>query len=206
MGSDKDTLIVKEHLGKAYAKLKKIDKAIKYYSDNLDLYRDMKDTRGVARTLNKIGLIYLAKGNLDLALNYQLQCLEACKEAGDREGEAITLKNIGKIHSRLGNHVLSLKAHTASLNIKRKLGDRRGEALSLFHLGQSKIDAGDFENARMELEKAKTIFKNMGLKKELKRVEEELEELDALEEDMDLELEYGLKIGGDITGEDFLFK
>ncbi|MHA1792978.1 MAG: tetratricopeptide repeat protein [Promethearchaeota archaeon] len=205
MGSDELSLIVNEYLGKAYVKMKNPEKAVKHYEDNLIVYEDMQDLKGLATTLNKLGLIYQARGDFQKAIQYHMKCIEACKNLGDKSGEATALKNLGIIHSRLGNHVLALKAHRASLEIKKVLGDRRGEALSLLYLGQSQIDAGDFENARKNLERALEIFTKMGLKDDIKRVESELEDLDALEEEFELELEINHKFHG-ITGDDFLFR
>ena len=211
MGSDRDAIIVNEYLGKTYAELKDHDRAIKYYKDNLTLYEDLQDKKRTIRTLNKIGLVLMAKKDYKGALNYHMKCLEACQNENDRENEAIALKNIGMIHSQLGNHVLSLKAHTASLDIKRNLGDRRGEALGLYFIGQNKIDTGNYGAARENLEKAYKIFKNMGLKEDCEKVNIELDELDELEAELDLELEYTTKIrgkhkmhGGRFPADDFL--
>lgn len=194
LGSDKDALVVNEFLGKIYDVLKDHDHAIQYYKNNLDLYQDMHDQKGTASCLNKIGQLYFAKGDYDASLNFHMKSIEASKEIDDKEGEAVALKNIGMIHSKLGNHVLALRALTASLDLKRKLGDRRGEALSLYYMGQSEADEGEFDNARDDFEKALEIFKNMGLKEDIKKVQRELEELDVMEEEYEEDMEIGNKI------------
>lgn len=205
MGSDKDSLIVNEYLGKVYHLMHNIDRAIEYYKENLTLYMDLKDAKGIMRTLNKIALILFVGRKYKEALEYHMRCLEICRNVGNKHGEAVTLKNIGMIHSRLGNHVLALKAHTASLDIKRNLGDRRGEALSLYFLGQSQIDAGKFDLARKNLQAAGKILKNLGLKADLKKVNAEIEELDKIEEEFELELEITHRFHN-ISKDDFLFK
>ncbi|MHA1682494.1 MAG: tetratricopeptide repeat protein [Promethearchaeota archaeon] len=193
MGSDADSLIVNEFLGKAYRKMKNPEKALEYYKESLVVYEDLKDTRGVTRVLNKIALILYANGNLKESLQYHMKCLEACREGKDKKSEAIILKNIGIIHSKLGNHILALKAHTASLDIKRKLGDRRGEALSLFYLGQSQIDTGEYDKSRENLERSLKIFRRLGLKEDVEKVRAELEDLDNLQDEIDLEIDLDRK-------------
>nr|MDO8113972.1 tetratricopeptide repeat protein [Candidatus Sigynarchaeota archaeon] len=194
LGSDKDAIVVNEYLGKIYDLTKKPDNAIQYYKNNLDLYQDMHDQKGAASCLNKIGQLFFAKGDFNAALNYHMKSIEICKELDDKEGEAIALKNIGMIHTKLGNHVLALRAHTASLDLKRKIGDRRGEALSLYYMGQSEADAGVFDKARDNFEKALEIFQNMGLKDDVKKVQRELEELDGMEDEYEEDMEIGEKI------------
>jgi tetratricopeptide (TPR) repeat protein len=191
LGSDKDSLIVNEYLGKIYDLLKDRDHAIQYYKNNLDLYEDMQNRKGVASTMNKIGQLYFLKGDMNAAMNYHMKSMEMCRDLEDKEGEAIALKNIGMIHSKLGNHVLALRAHTASLDLKRKTGDRRGEALSLYYMGQSEADSGNFDEARENYEKALTIFKNMGLKEDIKKVDRELEELEDMEDEYESDMEIG---------------
>lgn len=191
LGSDKDALVVNEYLGKIYDALKDQDHAIQYYQNNLELYQDMHDLKGTAMCYNKIGQLFSAKGDFESALNNHMKCIEIAKETEDKETESIALKNIGMIHTRLGNHVLALRALTASLDIKRKLGDRRGEALSLYYMGQSEADAGEFDNARDDFKKAAEIFKNMGLKEDMKKVKREFDELDAMEDEYEEDMEIG---------------
>ncbi len=100
------------------------------------------------------------------------------------------------IHTKLGNHVLALRAHTASLDLQRKLGDRRGEALGLFYVGQSQVDSGDYETAKGNLENALGIFNNLGLKDDAKKVQLELDELAALEAELDVELDVSSRFKG----------
>ncbi len=195
LGSDKDALVVNDYLGRIYDLLKDRDHAIQYYKNNVDLYEDMHDRKSLALTMNKIGQLLFLKGDLNAAMNYHMKSLEICKDLDDREGEAIALRNIGMIHTKLGNHVLALRAHTASLDLKRKMGDRRGEALSLYYIGQSEADEGNFDEARENFEKALEIFKNMGLKEDVKKVERELEEVDVMED----EYEEDMKIGSSLT-------
>lgn len=204
MGSDRDSIVVHEYLGKTYTKLKDPERAASHYKENLEIYEDMQDYKGLASTLNKLGMIYAASGQLEQALQYHMRCLEVCKKSGDVSGEATTLKHVGLIHQRLGNHVLALKAHTASLELKRNKGDRRGEALALFYMGQNEMDAGHFEEARKYLQEARTIFKNLGLKDELRQVDDELDLLEEMEQDMEYELEYEDKIKK-FTKDDFFY-
>jgi tetratricopeptide (TPR) repeat protein len=191
LGSDKDSLVVNEYLGRIYDVLKEHDQAIHFYENNLELYQDMHDMKGTATCFNKIGQLFFAKGDYQAALNNHMKCMEIAKETDDRETEAIALKNIGMIHTKLGNHVLALRALTASLDIKRKLGDRRGEALSLYYMGQSEADAGNFDKARENFKQAAEIFKNMGLKEDVKKVKRELDELDVMEDEYDEDMEIG---------------
>ncbi|MHA1370531.1 MAG: tetratricopeptide repeat protein [Promethearchaeota archaeon] len=188
LGSDRDAMIVNEYLGKAFMESRDYKKSLEYYENNLMLHEDMQNIKGVISTLNKIGLIYAASGNYDRAIQYYLKSLEVAKENGEHEAEATVLRNLGIIYNKLGLNVLALKAHTASLNIKRKMGDRRGEAMTLLNIAQSQIDTGEYGKARENLEKALVLCNKLGLKKEKKKVQDELDLLDELEAEMDLEL------------------
>ncbi|WXT99576.1 MAG: hypothetical protein Ctma_0276 [Catillopecten margaritatus gill symbiont] len=60
----------------AYARLGKVDKAIEYYQQALEISREIKDRQGEGNRLGNLGLAYARLGKVDKAIEYYQQALD----------------------------------------------------------------------------------------------------------------------------------
>lgn len=98
--------------------------------------RKVGDLRGVAKTLNNIGIVHLSLKEWDKGIRIHEESRELKKLLGDSRGMAQSLHNIGKIHYKCGDYPSAEAAFTKSLRLR--LGparDRHGAAQSFVALG-----------------------------------------------------------------------
>nr|VFJ62587.1 MAG: ATP-, maltotriose- and DNA-dependent transcriptional regulator MalT [Candidatus Kentron sp. FW] len=123
------------------------EQALDYYTQSLEISREIGDRKGESTTLGNMGSIYLARGDYEQALAYFQQDLAICHEIGDRAGEGTTLNNISQIHDARGDYDQALEYLTRSLAIQREIGDREGESTTLGNMGSIYFARGDYEQA-----------------------------------------------------------
>jgi tetratricopeptide (TPR) repeat protein len=140
----------------------KINKALKYLEEALEIDRKIGNREGEANQLGNIGLTYKDKGEMDEALKCFEQSLEIDREIGNREGEASNLGNIGTIYKNKGDLDKALKYHNKALEIDREIGYREGEASNLGNIGLICIARGDLEKGLEYHRKSLRIFRKIG--------------------------------------------
>ena len=133
------------NIGGIYCDQGKLDEALKYYSEALELYKKVDNPSDIAVSLNNIGLVYCDQGKLDEALKYYTESLELYKKFGNPSDIARSLNNIGGVYSSQGRFGEALKYHTESLDLRREVGNPSDIAISLNNIGfiyqvQGKID------------------------------------------------------------------
>ncbi|HET6244230.1 MAG: tetratricopeptide repeat protein [Bacteroidetes bacterium] len=121
--------------------------------------------KGIAVSLNNIGLIYTYQGNYPEALKNYLSSLKIREELGDKFGIASSLNNIGYIYSNQGNYPEALKNHLASLKIREELGDKKGNAGSLINIGLIYTNQGNYPEALKNYLSSLKIDEELGDKK-----------------------------------------
>lgn len=122
-----------------------LGRSLSYHLKSLKLRQDIGDKKGLANSLNSIGLIYGERGDVKTELDYFGRSLKIQEEIGDKEGAANSLSNIGVICLNQGDTLKSLEYTLRSLKIQEAIGDKEGVATSLNNIaniyhGQGKID------------------------------------------------------------------
>ena len=99
---------------------------------NLNLRRELGDKGGEAKTLSRLGEVYLKIGNKPAALTAVNQALKLYGTLSDRSGEAVALGNAMKVWSALGDRRVAIFFGKHSLNkIQELRGAARGIEISL---------------------------------------------------------------------------
>lgn len=109
----------------------------------LDIYRNLDDQVGEAKTLANIGLIYDSQGYYSEALNHYRQGLELISKIrgkGDTSYETDLIEgalfnNIGTVYEALGSYSFALESYEKSLSLTREISDQVGEAKTLANIG-----------------------------------------------------------------------
>ncbi len=120
------------------------DKALSCYHKSLAMRQAIKDTDGIARSLNNIGNIQKEQGNYPAAIKNYERCRDLWAELGDKAGIASALNNIGIILSEQGDYTGSFEHHQQSLALKEEVHDSLGIATSLNNIATIYHSQGDY--------------------------------------------------------------
>ena len=136
--------------------------ALQKFEQALLIFREIKDLKGEAPTLNNLGRIYTSLGQYQKAIEYHQQSLPLQKQIGDREGEATTLNGLGGAYDNLGQYQKAIEFYRQSLTIHKQIGNRKGEARSLNNLGGVYDSLGQYQKAIEFYQQSLAIKKQTG--------------------------------------------
>ncbi|QIA06449.1 tetratricopeptide repeat-containing sensor histidine kinase [Draconibacterium halophilum] len=133
-------------LGRIYADLKLMDKAMEYYKLSLETYerqaKQDNNLNGVAICYEQIGILNLLTGKIDEArknIEYTLQIHEV---TGSKFGIANAYKNLGRVEYFSGNYALAEEYLKKALSSKIEMGDMLSKPSIYLYLGLCDINTG----------------------------------------------------------------
>ena len=137
-------------------------KSVEKYYEALDLYRRAGARSGEARTLNRIGEVYLGLGETQKAMEKFSAALPITRAIGARKVEADTLNYIGLVYGALGERQKALEKFNEALPISRAAGNRSGEAITLSNIGTVYNSLGEMQKALENLNEALSLRRAVG--------------------------------------------
>ncbi len=140
----------------------KYRETLQKFEQALLIFREIKDLKGEAPTLNNIGSVYTILGQYQKAIAYHQQSLPIQKQIGDREGEGSTLNNLGGANDYLGKYQKAIEFYRQALAIHKQIGNRRGEAKSLNNLGGAYDSLGQYQKAIEFYQQSLALKKQLG--------------------------------------------
>jgi tetratricopeptide (TPR) repeat protein len=149
-------------LGRAYAALGEVRRAVGYYEQALAINREIGDRRMEGVWLGNLGNAYAGLGEVRRAVETYEQALFISREIGDQRNEGNCLGNLGLAYSILGEVRRAVKYHEQALGISRDIGDRRGEGNYLGNLGDTYATLGKVGRAIELFEQALAISQGIG--------------------------------------------
>ena len=87
-----------KNVGMVYYMKGKYVETLEYWTQSLNLFKEIDDDIGISNMLNNIGAIYFNQGADDKALDYSLQSLHLADKTGDTIRITSALINIGSIY------------------------------------------------------------------------------------------------------------
>jgi len=159
-----------------------------------DLFKRSKQFFKSGDIKNTLDTYEKALSNIDRSkksehyIEFLRDLLKYCKQKNLKEEEALVLRAMGRTYSVFKEYVDSLKHHWLALKIQRKLGKRMEVAEGLQFIAEDQEVSGDFDEAVNSFTEARDIFKTLGKKDRVLRINKELKRLEdyskeALEED-----------------------
>jgi CHAT domain-containing protein/Tfp pilus assembly protein PilF len=127
----------------------------------LALARGSGDRAREARTLSRMGVVFLQTGDPVRAREVSESALVPAREVGNRELEAQTLGNIGLSHWRTGEHGRAFETYRHMLAFWRDLGNRGEEARVLTNLGLFHYELGEVQESLDLLRQALVIRRTL---------------------------------------------
>jgi len=134
-------------LAKLYRKTRSLDRALDNYNKASDIYRQLKDTAGIAMILNESGVVFEYREDYREAVNRYTASMKLAEAAGDSLSVSYSLSNIA------GVYVIQKKYNEAeanllrALNIREQLKDSFAIALTYSDLGVAMNNKGDYNKA-----------------------------------------------------------
>ncbi len=123
-----------------------------------DCAQQAGDLKGVAQTLNSLGIVYRSQSKWEQAIDCYEQSLEISRRLGDEHGVAQTLNNLGAVYESQGKWEQAIDCYEQSLEISRRLGDEHGVGITLKNLGRIHARRNQPEQARTLWQEALTYI------------------------------------------------
>jgi tetratricopeptide (TPR) repeat protein len=149
-------------LGNAYDSLGQYERAIAFFQQSLDIFKDIGDIQGESNSLIGLGNAYGSLGQYERAIAFYQQSLDIKKDIGDIQGESNSLIGLGNAYYSLGQYERAIAFFQQSLDIFKDIGDIRGESNSLIGLGNAYRSLGQYERAIAFYQQSLDIFKEIG--------------------------------------------
>jgi predicted ATPase/class 3 adenylate cyclase len=131
------------------------------YEEGLEIFRELKDQRGVSVCLGNLGSMARTQGDYELARLLQEESLAICRELKDGRGISASLMNLANLAAMQGDYAAARPLYEESLTIKREMGDRLGLAYTLHNLGNLAYEQKDYASARSLQEESLTICREL---------------------------------------------
>ncbi len=148
---------INHSIGTAYYYYGKYDKALEYLLKARKIRAQIKDSLGLAWSLNNSGLIYWQQQSLDEGLYHFTEANKLFNKLNNstnptialesKKGSAISYNNIGLMYENKRNYVEAKKYYLLSLKLNRIINNPDGIGLALNNLGASFHAEGNNDSA-----------------------------------------------------------
>jgi tetratricopeptide (TPR) repeat protein len=126
------------------------------------IYRTLENRRGVAASLNQLGMAEREAGDLGEAHLHHAEAMAHYSALGDERGAVACQSNLGVVALFSGDLDAAQRLHEAALAERQRLGDVRGIASSLGSLGTIARLRNDPELAQERHEEALAMRRELG--------------------------------------------
>lgn len=135
--------------------------AEEHIREGLRLRRYIKDTRSVALSLNHLGNVFISRGDLAAAEAQFEEGLTLAREAEDTRTEAELLTGLGAQRAALAHDDEALALWAQARPMAKALGDVALTGAIAYHIGACLLEKRDPEAAKLALEEAVSIFRDI---------------------------------------------
>jgi predicted ATPase/DNA-binding SARP family transcriptional activator len=130
--------------------------------ESLDLYRELGDEEGIARSTAELGGIAIAEGDLDRATALYEESLPLLRKLGNLARVAVALGNLGTIAHMRGDYTTAVDYYRESIEASRTAGDSDGVGVNLHNLARSELALGRVEPGLAALRESLGIARSLG--------------------------------------------
>ncbi|MFJ9895731.1 AfsR/SARP family transcriptional regulator [Streptomyces sp. NPDC091280] len=139
------------------------DEAAAACEATLAVLRALGDLPGVAYALYVLALALHEEGRFEDAIARYTECLGVCRSADIRGREAHALYRLAESLRRTGRHKEAVRHAAEAVTRCEEIGAVRDQAYALTVLGEAQADLGLTSAARVQLDRARTLFARLGL-------------------------------------------
>lgn len=134
-------------LGCAQIRWTRFDLAQEHLTLALDLYRELDDGLGQARTHGNLAWVAKSQGDVRQALRHAEQALALFQAVGHRAGQAQALNGVGWFRAQVGDYHQALTYCQRAIELLQELGHRGEEARTWDSLGYTHHRLGEYPQA-----------------------------------------------------------
>jgi tetratricopeptide (TPR) repeat protein/TolB-like protein len=163
LGNDEGKATVFFALGIAYRTLNRLEDALRFSDQGLEIRRRLDQKSGIAESLLEIARTQQAMGRLDLAEASYKESLDLRKATGDRVGFGDTLLDMGNLYVERGLYGRAMELYKESLEVQREVGNQNYEALLLSNIGGISFLQGKYDDALTYYQRSLTIRERLGV-------------------------------------------
>jgi tetratricopeptide (TPR) repeat protein len=132
---------VKTYIGLSYNFLRiSPDSSFYFAGQALEYSKKSDNQRGVARSLNLMGIVKSSQGNYQEALDFHKQALEIFEQIKDTNAIGITCNNIGINYRKTGNYSEAVRYYQMASNIADQAKDNIGLCYAKNNIGNVYLD------------------------------------------------------------------
>lgn len=124
------------------------DRAELLHTQSLQLFRELGNKRGIARSISNLGVVANDRGDNNTAAARYKESLALRRELGDSWAIAVVLNNLGRVAREQGDLEMASSMFQESRGIFEELGDRVGIGHAIENLGEVADQTGDHAEAR----------------------------------------------------------
>lgn len=135
------------NLGALYRVTRRLPRAIRYLSKQLELARRFGLRREESHALGTLGRVYLDMGDMERSIAHYQAELAIAAEDGDRRAQGIALGGLADVYRVLKNFDRAREYLEQDIAIMGEIGDRRGQAIASWMLGKVYNDQGNLAQA-----------------------------------------------------------
>ena len=139
--------LILQATGIAYRYMGKLDEALRYYQDSLEISQNLGKKRGVAASLAEIAQVEAIKGQPDAALKSDAEALRLFQEIGSKKEAGDVMIDMGGLYLNGGQPDKAVAMFKESLQIQRDAGDETNQAVCLNNIGGVYLDRGENQDA-----------------------------------------------------------
>jgi tetratricopeptide (TPR) repeat protein len=163
VGNDEGKATVFFALGIAYRTLNRLEDALRFSEQGLEIRRRLDQKSGIAESLLELARTQQALGKLDLAEASYNESLQLRKATGDKVGLGDTLLDLGNLFVERGQYDRALQHYKESLEVQREVGNQNYEALLLSNVGGIAFLQGNYDDALTNYQRSLTIRERLGV-------------------------------------------
>ncbi len=152
------------------------------FERGLGLRRAAGGRRGIAESLFHVGMVYgVVRQNDELALPYLEDAYRLAQEIGDQVIASYAIRHIAFARYNAGDLEAAQAGFAESLRLREAAGFVPGVAMALLACAHAAQDAGDQDSAHAQLERARAIFADLEIPRQVAWVETLIAQLDHAE-------------------------
>lgn len=136
-------------------------KAMQYYSECLQIQKEVGDNSGLATTLNNMANTFSYQGNISKALEYYFESLKIRESLNDKEGMAGAYNNLATSYMVQKDSAKSLEYLQKSINILEEIKHLYGLAYTYSNMGAIYRDRKEYKKARDYFQKSINTWEEM---------------------------------------------
>jgi tetratricopeptide (TPR) repeat protein len=130
--------------------------------ESLDLFEELGDEEGIARSTAELGSIAIAEGNLERAAELYEAVVPLFRKQGHVGRMAASLGNLGTIAHMQGDYAAAVDYHGEAVELAKSSGDIDGAAVNLHNLARSELALGRAGPGLETLRESLAIARQLG--------------------------------------------